>query len=140
MQMHVLEEFNLTNPSLNTVSPISISDPGGQKSNPSSSIHTLSVPVSTRAQNLMMQYHDFTQQNPRVAAPSPVSPEDGHHYFDCPKVWERIVMHSRFDEVDIDDLCAELNARVKLVSLPGWRTWLTVSVLRRVALVWRVMS
>ena len=43
------------------------------------------------------------------------SSEDGHHYFDCPKVWERIVTHPRFDEADVEALCAALNAKVRIV-------------------------
>jgi len=73
------------------------------------------TPVSAKAQNLMMQYHDYTQHN-NTAAP-PVA-DDGHHYFDCPKVWERIVMHPRFEEVDIEALCAELNTKVRIVIPP----------------------
>lgn len=72
------------------------------------------TPVSAKAQNLMMQYHDYTQHNNNTAAP-PVA-DDGHHYFDCPKVWERIVMHPRFEEVDIEALCAELNTKVRIVT------------------------
>ena len=75
---------------------------------------TPNTPVSARAQNLMMQYHDFTQHQKSSVAVQPVA-DDGHHYFDCPKVWERIVMHPRFDEVDVEALCAELNAKVKIV-------------------------
>lgn len=76
--------------------------------------HSLNTPVAAKAQNLMMQYHDYTQHN----SSAPAIAEDGHNYFDCPKVWERIVMHPRFEEVDIEALCAELNAKVKIVSIP----------------------
>ena len=76
--------------------------------------HSPNAPVAAKVQNVMMQYHDYTQHNPSATAIA----EDGHHYFDCPKVWERIVMHPRFDEVDVEALCAELNAKVKIVSSP----------------------
>src|SRR5205085_35243 len=86
--------------------------------------HTLHTPVFAKAQNLMMQYHDYTQHtnNPFCtgstgAGSQPVA-DDGHHFFDCPKVWERIVMHPRFEEVDIEALCAELNSKVRIVRLP----------------------
>ena len=64
----------------------------------------------------MMQYHDYNQHNQSRA---PVA-DDGHNYFDCPKVWERIVMHPRFDEVDdVEALCAQLNAKVRIVPRPS---------------------
>jgi Transcription factor PAP1 len=59
----------------------------------------------------MMQFHDYTQHNPRNASVG----DDGHNYFDCPKVWERIVSHPRFDQVDVEALCAALNAKVRIV-------------------------
>jgi hypothetical protein len=83
-------------------------------SKPSSQAHTPNTPVSARAQNLMMQYHDYTEHQTSSNVKSVA--DDGHHYFDCPKVWERIVMHPRFDEVDVEALCAELNAKVRIVS------------------------
>jgi hypothetical protein len=77
---------------------------------PDTSHHEDSGPVSTRAQNLALQYHDYSQNiNPR---------DDGHNYFDCPKVWERIVSHPRFDDVDVEALLAELNSKVKIVCPP----------------------
>jgi len=83
-------------------------------SQPAQAVHPdHNTPVSAKAQNLMMQYHDYTQHNNTAAAPVA---DDGHHYFDCPKVWERIVMHPRFEEVDIEALCAELNTKVRIVS------------------------
>ena len=66
----------------------------------------------------MQQYHDYTAQNPSQTVVAR-SPEDGHNYFDCPKVWERIVMHPRFDEVDVESLCAELNSKVRIVTDRG---------------------
>jgi hypothetical protein len=72
----------------------------------------LPTPISTRAHNIMQQYHDYnsTKSNVPIARA-----EDGHNILDCPKVWEKIVTHPRFDEVEIDELCAELNAKVKIV-------------------------
>ena len=49
---------------------------------------------------------------------SPKDREEGHKYFDCPKVWERIVSHPKFDDVDVEALCAELNAKVAVVLTP----------------------
>src|SRR6202035_3450588 len=88
--------------------------------------HGANTPISAKAQNIMMQYHDYTQHsntNSNNGFPSSSSgaaplAEDGHNYFDCPKVWERIVMHPRFEEVDIEALCAELNAKVRIVPPP----------------------
>lgn len=94
------------------VSPVSL-----QASTPERA-HRDSTPVGVKAQNLMMQYHDYTHHNPQGFVVSPTNPIDGHHYLDCPKVWERIVSHPRFDEVDIEELCAELNARLKIVATP----------------------
>ena len=111
ISMYDFEDLNINSTAAKPVSPTSISD-ASAKAN--SSIHSPNIPVSTRAQNLMLQYHDFTQHNPGVA--SPVSPDDGHNYFDCPKVWERIVMHPRFDEVDdVEALCSQLNSKVRIV-------------------------
>jgi hypothetical protein len=89
------------------ISPVSLPSP------PKPSTQT----ITTRVNNLMQQYHDYNQQNPSQT----VTPraEDGHNYFDCPKVWERIVMHPRFDEVDVESLCAELNSKVKIVTESG---------------------
>ena len=103
-----------------------------QRSQPSQQDHHGSnTPVSAKAQNLMMQYHDYTQHSntnsnngfPSSSSSSAAAPlaEDGHNYFDCPKVWERIVMHPRFEEVDIEALCAELNAKVRIVPPPYHR-------------------
>jgi len=63
----------------------------------------------------MMQYHDYTQHNETNRMPVAPLADDGHNYFDCPKVWERIVSHPRFDEVDVEALCAALNAKVRIV-------------------------
>jgi len=95
------------------VSPVSLNS----SSTPDHSSHRDTPPIGVKAQNLMMQYHDYTHHNPRAStAVSPTDPDDGHRYFDCPKVWERIVSHPRFDEVDLEELCAELNSRVKIVA------------------------
>ena len=135
--MYDLEDLSTTVPH-KPVSPLSLSD--GNKTD--SSIHSPDIPVSARVQNIMMQYHDYTQQNPKVV--SPVSPEDGHNYFDCPKVWERIVMHPRFDEVDdVDALCAQLNAKVRIVHPPARSSCCMEtydSALRRVVRAWMAMS
>ena len=93
------------------VSPVSLNS----SSTPDHSAHRDVTPIGVKAQNLMMQYNDYTQHNPRASAVSPTSPEDGHHYLDCPKVWQRIVAHPRFDEVDVEELCTELNSRLKIV-------------------------
>jgi hypothetical protein len=61
-----------------------------------------------------MQFHDYTQHNNPT---STAAADEGHRYFDCPKVWERIVTHPRFDEVDVEVLCAELNSKVRIVIL-----------------------
>ena len=112
--MYDLEDLNTNSSAIKPISPISLSDTSVK---PDSSLHCPNIPVSTRVQNLMMQYNDFTQHNPKVV--SPISPEDGHKYFDCPKVWERIVMHPRFDEVDdVEALCAQLSSKVKIVPPP----------------------
>ena len=60
----------------------------------------------------MMQYRDFSSHSNEQV---PTVGDDGHNYFDCPKVWERIVSHPRFDEVDVEALCAELNNKVRIV-------------------------
>ena len=65
----------------------------------------------------MMQYQDYANSTGKKPAG-----EDGHGYFDCPKVWERIVSHPRFDEVDVEALCAELNAKVRIVLAPKPQT------------------
>jgi hypothetical protein len=70
--------------------------------------------IGVKAQNLMMQYVEYMHHNPPVNE-SRTSPVDGHHYLDSPKVWERIVSHPQFDEVDIEQLCTELDARLKIV-------------------------
>lgn len=131
-----LEDLNTNSSALKPVSPISLSD-ANAKLDPS--IHSPNIPVSTRVQNIMMKYHDFTQHNPKIV--SPVSPEDGHKYFDCPKVWERIVMHPRFDEVDdVEALCAQLSSKVRIVPRPELLKWADYSALRGVDRVWRVVS
>ena len=113
MSMYDLDEF-----AIKPFSRISVSS----QTNPTSSGHNKpdphsgqTAPVSTRAQNLMTQFHDYTQHNNPTP---PTSADEGHHYFDCPKVWERIVTHPRFDEVDVEVLCAELNSKVKIVYPP----------------------
>jgi hypothetical protein len=106
---NTLQPAQLSNKS---ISPMPFTDTTGVRSSsePSNSPQT---PVSTRAQNLMMQYHDYRHHYAQ-GVPQPTA-DDGHHYLDCPKVWERIVTHPRFDEVDLEALCVELNAKVKIV-------------------------
>ena len=95
------------------ISPMSLNS----SSTPDHSSHRDTTPIGVKVQNLMMQYHDYTHNNPRASTTvSPTDPDDGHRYLDCPKVWERIVSHPRFDEVDIEELCAELNSRIKIVA------------------------
>lgn len=107
------------------VSPVSLNS----SSTPEQSSNRDITPIRAKAQHLMIQYHDYTHHNPRATVVSPTSPLDGHHYLDCPKVWERIVSHPRFDEVDIEQLCAELNARIKIVlaSLRKCMSWPSLS-------------
>ena len=71
--------------------------------------------ASTRAQDMAMQYHEYVQH--QLSSPMNAIAHD-NNYFDCPKVWERIVSHPRFDEVDVEALCAELNAKVRIVRIP----------------------
>lgn len=90
---------------LKPISPVSISDTAQHAES--------TTPVSARAQNLMMQYHDMNSNHS-----IPVG-DDEHHFFDCPKVWEKIVSHPRFDEIDdVEALCQELNAKVRIVRAP----------------------
>jgi hypothetical protein len=114
MPMYDLEEFTVK-----PISPTSLSDSStGQKSdNTPNSPAATTQQVSTKVQNIMMQYQDFTQHHPTTSPPTTVAVE-GHGFLDCPKVWERIVTHPRFDEVDIEALCAELNSKVRIVSVP----------------------
>jgi Transcription factor PAP1 len=91
--------------------------------------------VSVRAQNIMQQYQDYTSSKARETGP-----DVAHGMLDCPKVWERIVNHPRFDEVEIEALCAELNSKVRIVSprrggvncsvLRGGRVWIVLSWIR----------
>jgi AP-1-like transcription factor len=114
--MYDLEEFTVK-----PVSPTSLSDSStGQKSgnSPISPPAPTTQQVSTKVQNIMMQYQDFTQHHP-TTSPATTAAVEGHGFLDCPKVWERIVTHPRFDEVDIEELCAELNSKVRIVSAPG---------------------
>lgn len=115
--------YDLEDPfSIKPVTLMSVSDSSSvtqKHDNPSPS----NPQISTRAQNLVMQYHDFTQHNQsrnsgnpqNGGTPAGAGADEGHHFFDCPKVWERIVMHPRFDEVDVEALCAELSAKVRIV-------------------------
>lgn len=104
--MFDLEEYNIT--------PITTTQSNPQKSlSPSTTDSTPQTPVSTRVQNMMQQYHDYNTS--KLINPPVPKAEDGHNFLDCPKVWERIVNHPRFDEVEIEALCAELNAKVKIV-------------------------
>ena len=110
--MFDLDEFTTfqTQAAVKPVSPVSLTDT--HKSDTSTS-HSPNTPVSTRAQNLMMQYHDYTQHHARAQV---TVGDDGHNFFGCPRVWEKIVSHPRFDEVeDLEALCAELNAKVRVV-------------------------
>jgi hypothetical protein len=111
------------------VSPVSL--PDKSCSSQSEENHSPGTPISTRVQNVMMQYQDYNQHHSRSADVSPTVVGSGHNHLDCPKVWERIVSHPRFDEVDIEALCAELNARVRIVPPPPlprsfWKTELII--------------
>lgn len=128
--LHELDRFILPStpisldPNTNYPNHSNHSNPTSKISPPETHHSTLSLststssspqtPISARAQNLALQYHDFAQTKPQIPLPA----EDGHTYFDCPKVWEKIVMHPRFDDVDVEALCAELNAKVKIVPPP----------------------
>jgi hypothetical protein len=112
--MEDVEDLNTNSGVIKPVSPVALSDASGKAD---SSIHVQTTPFSTRAQNLMVQYNNFAQHNHSIF--SPLSPDDGHNYLECPQVWERMVTHPRFDEIDdIDALCARLNTKVKIVLPP----------------------
>jgi len=89
-----------------------ISAPAQEKSSSPSTDSGLQTPISTRAHNIMQHYHDYNSSKTNVPIPKAA---DGHNLLDCPKVWEKIVTHPRFDEVEIEALCAELNAKVRIV-------------------------
>lgn len=93
-------------------SPVAFTDTTDVKSSSEQS-NSPQTPTSTRAQNVMMQYHDYRQHYAQ-GVPQPMA-DDGHYYLDCPKVWEKIVTHPKFEEVDVEALCAELNAKVSIV-------------------------
>lgn len=108
--MDDVEDLNTNSSAIKPVSPVALSDASGK----ADSIRGPTTPFSARAQNLMVQYNNFAQHNHSIF--SPLSPDDGHNYLECPQVWERMVTHPRFDEIDdIDALCARLNTKVKIV-------------------------
>ncbi|KAF9274952.1 DNA-binding transcription factor yap1 [Mortierella alpina] len=49
-----------------------------------------------------------SQQKPELQALS-----EGEKAIPCPQVWEQMARHPKFDDADIDDLCAELKSKAK---------------------------
>jgi hypothetical protein len=59
---------------------------------------------------------DFITDSP-ITYPNPTTSTQGEQGITCPELWDKVKNHPQFDDIDIDQLCAEMRSKAKVCAL-----------------------
>ena len=112
--------FDMSDPLFNTWRDTSISNGGGGDDSPFDIFDTMFSSMTPGAFNLVdpTGLTDFITDSPITMSPQNQQlTANGERPITCPELWEKVKNHPQFEDIDIDQLCAEMRSKAKVCVL-----------------------